>query len=172
MSTQVDRLQALLERVQANRGRPRASAPAVQPAAAVRFDAPAPAPSASPPRHAPPAAPPAARAEPRSADRARAGATPLEMAFEDQLSGAHAAPQAKPAQPAAREPAPSFSPREAASSREPAAPAVASREGAMLVDPPVPQPSKPIVQVVSKHPPSVASNFGELLKRSLSLRPR
>ena len=68
------------------------------------------------------------------------------MAFEDQLSGAHARPQAV------------------------AAPAL--REGAMLVDPPLSQPSKPIVQVVSKHPPSVAANFGELLKRSLSLRPR
>src|SRR6185295_111636 len=101
-----------------------------------------------------------ARAEPRQPDRGKPGATPLEMAFEDQLSGAHAAPQAKPAQ----QPAPaSFSPQAAAS---------AVREGAMLVDPAVPQPSKPIVQVVSKHPPSVASTFGELLKRSLSLRPR
>jgi hypothetical protein len=42
----------------------------------------------------------------------------------------------------------------------------------MLVDPPVAQPSKPIVQVVSKHPPTASSSFGELLKRSLSLRPR
>jgi DNA polymerase-3 subunit gamma/tau len=125
------------------------------------------------------------------------------MAFEDQLSGPHAAPQAAPAM--AREPLPAFghagpagrggasageaappvrgggaaveaapSPRGGAASAPrqspPAAPA--PREGAMLVDPPVVQPSKPIVQVVSKHPPTAASNFGELLKRSLSLRPR
>jgi hypothetical protein len=162
MSTQqVQRLEALLERVQENRAQPRAGAPA-QPAAPARFEAAAPAPA----RPAPPPAPAAPRAEPRQPDRAKAGATPLEMAFEDQLSGAHAPPQAKPA-PA------SFTPREAAPSfSKQSAAAAAPREGAMLVDPLVPQPSKPIVQVVSKHPPSVASTFGELLKRSLSLRPR
>ena len=42
----------------------------------------------------------------------------------------------------------------------------------LIIDPPVPQPSKSVVQVVSKHPPSVALSFGELLRRSLSLRPR
>jgi len=42
----------------------------------------------------------------------------------------------------------------------------------LIIDPPVPQPSKPVVQVVSKHPPSMALSFGELLRRSLSLRPR
>jgi hypothetical protein len=165
MSTQVERLEALLERVRENRGQPRAGAPA-QPAAPARFEAAAPAPA----RPAPPPAPAAARAEPRQADRAKPGATPLEMAFEDQLSGPHAPPQAKPAP----QPAPaSFKPREAAPSfAQQSSAAAAPREGAMLVDPVVPQPSKPIVQVVSKHPPSVASTFGELLKRSLSLRPR
>ena len=166
MSTQVERLEALLERVQANRAHPRAPGQAAQPAAAARFDARAP---AAPARPAPPPAA-AARAEPRQPDRGKPGATPLEMAFEDQLSGAHAPPQAKPAPQQA---APSFTPREPAPSfsQQPAAPA-GPREGAMLVDPQVAQPSKPIVQVVSKHPPSVASTFGELLRRSLSLRPR
>jgi len=42
----------------------------------------------------------------------------------------------------------------------------------LIIDPPIPQPSKPVAQVVSKHPPSVALSFGELLRRSLSLRPR
>jgi hypothetical protein len=32
--------------------------------------------------------------------------------------------------------------------------------------------TKPIAQVVSKHPPTTALAFGELLRRSLALRPR
>jgi hypothetical protein len=50
--------------------------------------------------------------------------------------------------------------------------APAPTEGRVLAEPNTAEPTKPIVQVVSKQPPPAAASFGELLKRSLSLRPR
>jgi hypothetical protein len=41
----------------------------------------------------------------------------------------------------------------------------------VLADAGAMQPSKPIAHVVSPHPPAVALTFGELLRRSLALRP-
>jgi hypothetical protein len=54
----------------------------------------------------------------------------------------------------------------------PAAPQPPPSEGRVLAEPNTTEPTKPIVQVVSKQPPVAAASFGELLKRSLSLRPR
>jgi len=42
----------------------------------------------------------------------------------------------------------------------------------LVIDPALEAPSKPIAQVVSKHPPSTPASFGDLLRRSLSARPR
>jgi hypothetical protein len=72
-----------------------------------------------------------------------------------------------------------FSPEPSAPQRR-AAPAAAAEplttrqvsDSPIIIDPAVAQASKPVAQVVSKHPPSVALSFGELLRRSLSLRPR
>jgi hypothetical protein len=48
----------------------------------------------------------------------------------------------------------------------------ASYEGRVVADPQPVQPGRPIAHAVSMHPPSQALTFGELLRRSLSLRPR
>lgn len=45
-------------------------------------------------------------------------------------------------------------------------------EGSVITAPPVPQPTRPIAQVVSRHPPVEPLTFGKLLGRSLSLRAR
>jgi hypothetical protein len=45
-------------------------------------------------------------------------------------------------------------------------------EGSVVTAPPAPQPSRPIAQVVSRHPPIERPTFGKLLARSLSLRAR
>lgn len=153
MSSQVDRLQALLGRVQQNRAKARPdggfgthgmrdrAAPSGRPLAA-------PAPMAAAPKREParaesrPAPPP----EPRAASRVE---------------------QRDP-----RENATSGYPRPQLEAQPPAVTMSASHGEPLIIDPPVPQPSKPVVQVVSKHPPSVALSFGELLRRSLSLRPR
>jgi hypothetical protein len=148
MSSQVDRLQALLGRVQQNRLKPHAEHGAsMRPVASAssnttgRSDA---------------------RAEPRAASRAEAS------------FGQREAPTSTVGRPAADTSfAGKFSvPPGAIGSA--AAPNIARQaaEQPLLIDPPIPQPTKPVAQVVSKHPPSVASTFGELLRRSLSLRPR
>ena len=101
--------------------------------------------------------------------RARPGATPLELAVEDTLDRPAVspvqAPNRGPAQPLA---APAASAPAAAA---PAAPAQ-RRDGVVLADPTPPAPARPIAQVLSKQPPIVPTSFGDLLKRSLSLRPR
>jgi hypothetical protein len=73
------------------------------------------------------------------------GSTPLEMALEGEVARAAAVH--------ASEHAPEI-------------------EGRVIADPAPPMPSKPIAQAVTKHPPTTGSTFGELLKRSLALRPR
>jgi hypothetical protein len=161
MTTQVDRLETLLARVQQNRQRPRAASPDALAAKQVAGAPMAPVAAApSPPRAAPnradtrplkpQPAPSAAQAAPP-----RPAATPLEMAVEGRLSSpsAHGAGQVSmPQQP------------------PPAAPV--SYDGRVLVDPQPAPAGRPIVQVVSMNPPSQALTFGELLRRSLSLRPR
>ena len=151
MSSQVNRLQALLQRVEDNRKKPRAAAvatpaPELRPAPAARA---APAPAAAPVRAAPP---PEQRPKPKAA-------TPLEMAVEGRMS------QPVSPQPEVKRPMPQTTPKIAAV----AAPV---SEGVLLVEGTMAEPSKPIVHVVSKHPPSTALSFGDLLRRSLSLRPR
>jgi hypothetical protein len=159
MSTrQVERLEALLATVQRNRGAQRGDngAERVQQAPAVVRRTPAeppPAPvaapvSAPPP---PPPAPPAPAPAMAQPARARPAPTPLEMALEGRASGGVGKPER--AAPAAPPPSP-------------------PTEGRVLAEPNTAEPTKPIVQVVSKQPPAAAASFGELLKRSLSLRPR
>jgi hypothetical protein len=46
------------------------------------------------------------------------------------------------------------------------------QEGTLVADVAPAEPSKPIAHVVSTHPPFTSLSFGELLRRSLSLRPR
>jgi hypothetical protein len=103
--------------------------------------------------------------------RTRPGATPLEMAVEDTLDRpavspvvAPTRPQPAAAAPAAAPPAPAAAPQQAA--------AAAKRDGVILADPVPANPARPIAQVLSKQAPITPTSFGDLLKRSLSLRPR
>ena len=183
MSTQVERLQALLQRVQENRGRLRVAGEAPLRANAPAMSLPVQAHAAARPRpdsasfagfELPPAAAPAEhRPEPRVPDRSKPGATPLEMAFEDQFN----MPPLQVAQPVPSQPKPPPQPQRAASRpaelMAAAAPVGAGTDdGFLLADPEPPKPSKPVAQVISKQPPMSAPSFGELLRRSLSLRPR
>jgi hypothetical protein len=147
MSTQVERLQALLERVEHNRQKPRAP-----------------------------------QATARAMSEVSAAAAPMAAASREVAVSRPAAPVAQPApaRPAASSPqrhvvaqevvAPARVPRaaEPAAAKAPAAP----NQPSLLVDPVLETPSKPIAQVVSKHPPSTTLSFGDLLRRSLSARPR
>jgi len=154
MSTQqVERLTALLARVQRNRSSSRGGngASARQPVAAVAPPAAAPAPKRG--ELPVPSAP-----VPSAPSRGRHAPTPLEMALEGRVSQ----PAEQFTRPVDVAPVPTPAPA--------AAPARAA--GRVLAEPITPEPSKPIVQVVSKQPPHAAASFGELLKRSLSLRPR
>ena len=123
-----------------------------------------------------PAAPPARlppqpeRAMPAPARPTAPGATPLEMALEGEVARAAESAAAMPA------PAPAARPQPAPQSAL-AEPAVVRHEpieagGRVLADPTPPQPTRPIVQAVTKHPPNQPHTFSELLKRSLALRPR
>ena len=146
MSTQVDRLQALLLRVQNNRRKPRSGG-----AATVQ------------------------REVPQVAARAQvAPARP-----EPQRREARPEPVRAQEPPEFREPPTASVPRPAAA--KPAAQAPAAQAPVMqasapeqprIIDPAPPQPTRPVAQVVSKHPSVTPQTFGELLRRSLSLRPR
>jgi translation initiation factor IF-2 len=210
---QVERLQALLEKVKQNRDAAReapagpARAAAAMPAASAQVAAapraapaaPAPAPTAKKPaasaqapttpvgmptpmRRAPaieeeldfsslppPGASRAPAQEPAftpAERRTRPGATPLELAVEDTLDRPAVSPvvsqPARPPAPAAAQPAPA----------PPVAQAAQRRDGVVLADPAPPNPGRPIAQTISKQPPISPTSFGDLLKRSLSLRPR
>jgi hypothetical protein len=88
------------------------------------------------------------------------------MAVEDTLDRPAVSPvvplptRAQPA-PAPQAPAPA----------QAAAPA-SKRDGVVLADPVPANPARPIAQVLSKQAPITPTSFGDLLKRSLSLRPR
>jgi hypothetical protein len=149
MSSQVDRLQALLHRVQQNRGKPRRDGGAGEAGAPGR-GAPSGRPASVAMQQREPTRPesrPAPGPEPRAASR---------MEQRD----LHEAPTSVVPRPRVDVPPPAVT-LSAMSQGEP-----------LIIDPPVPQLAKPVAQVVSKHPPSVALSFGELLRRSLSLRPR
>jgi len=76
-----------------------------------------------------------------------------------------------PAHPAARA-ATSVAQRPAPAPAPPAQAAAPPAEGLVLADPVLGSPAKPIAQVVSKHPPLATPSFSDLLRRSLSARPR
>jgi hypothetical protein len=175
MNAQVDRLQALLQRVNDNRQKPRAVAPAPVAAAGptARMMA---GPKASAAPQAPGAARPAPAAMPTkpqmvpgsSAADARPkpkAPTPLELAVEGRISQPLAQPPVRPGAVVSRAPAPAPAPAAVAAARP-------VYEGSMVADVAPAEPSKPIAHVVSTHPPFTALSFGELLRRSLSLRPR
>jgi len=145
MSGQVDRLQALLRRVQQNRGKPRPDGGGGEHGARERGGV-----SMRPPQREPGRSEsrPAPGPEPRAASRVEER-EPREI------------PTSAFPRPRLDVPPPAATLSASSSHGEP-----------LIIDPPVPQPSKPVVQVVSKHPPSMALSFGELLRRSLSLRPR
>jgi hypothetical protein len=108
-----------------------------------------------------PAAPPARlppqpeRPMPAPARPTAPGATPLEMALEGEV--------ARAADAAAMSAAPMRSEQRGE---------LLEGGGRVLADPTPPQLNRPIVQAVTKHPPTTPNSFGELLKRSLALRPR
>jgi hypothetical protein len=140
-----------------------------------------------------PAAPPARlppqpeRPMPAPARPTAPGATPLEMALEGEVARAAESAAAIP-QPVVRSapaPAPAHEPvmarhdaRQDARQDPRQDPRQDSRQealeggGRVLADPTPPQPTRPIVQAVTKHPPNQPHTFSELLKRSLALRPR
>jgi hypothetical protein len=159
MSTQVAKLEALLQRVQRNRDQPRAAAPAASaPAARASVAQPV------------PVAVPVASPQPAAA-RAGKASLPQPVSF--------AKPAAQPVQ-SSKAPVEPARPKVAASPLQAAVESRLSRPGGAVeeirgemlsVEEPVAS-GKPIAQVVSKHPPTVALSFGELLRRSLALRPR
>jgi hypothetical protein len=80
-------------------------------------------------------------------------ASPLEAAVADQLE--------KPQPAAAPTPVPAPAPANPA-----------SQGGAVIAAPEPPEVSRPVAQVISRHPDVAGASFGDLLRRSLSLRPR
>jgi hypothetical protein len=180
-SAQVEKLEALLARVQRNRTQPRAGSgsngrprdemsfegvtsvrPAPEPVQPAQARPPTP--MAAPEMQAPPVPRPQVRAitEPIAAPgpgASRPARTPLEMAVENKLERPSTHPHQQPSS-AVTVPQPVSFARSA------------SDEPVMLADPAPVQASRGIGQVVSKSPPIVAQTFGDLLRRSLSLRPR
>lgn len=196
MSTaQVERLQALLSRVQQNRARPR---PVAATAAQDSIDTtpPPPAPVVKPqpqvrpviepervrvPDMKPVAPAPRVSAQPERAMPAPArptapGATPLEMALEGEVARAAEIAASMPAPVPRPQPVPAPLPEPVGSPVEPRRAVAVAPETEVgprvLADPTPPQPSRPVVQAVTKHPPVQPHTFTELLKRSLALRPR
>jgi len=155
----VERLEALLTKVQTNRRQPNRTligAQAVPAQAAVA--APQEPPSSALRRPGQdrrvPAEEPDRRAEPERRPVA------VEMPFKPEQ------PTPPPPPNARREPA--AAPRAAQAPHEPAGAPIQPR----VIDPDPPRASsRPIAQLVSKHIPAVDATFGAMLKRSLSLRP-
>jgi hypothetical protein len=84
-------------------------------------------------------------------------------------------PRSAPGPMPARPSAPGSTPLEMALEGEVARAAAAHAleiEGRVIADPAPPIPSKPIAQATTKHPPASGNTFGDLLRRSLALRPR
>jgi hypothetical protein len=175
-SVQVGKLEALLARVQHNRAQARGngaaqdafeSMPSLVPAPDSHPPTPARAPAqmaaAAPPVPRPPARPTTEPvAQPSAATGSRPARTPLEIAVENKLErpSTHPHLQAVPSQPAQVPHPVSFANRPVGD--EPSA----------VIDPTPPAASRSVGQVVSKQPLIAAQTFGDLLRRSLSLRPR
>ena len=161
----VEKLEALLVRVQRNRTQPRNGAGASQGfAREASFEA-APAPQA--PR--PPVRPIAEPIAQSPATASRPARTPLEQAVENKLERPSTHPHLQavpspqsPAQSAASAPVPQPLSFAKAGAEEPS----------LVVDPPPPAATRSVGQVVSKQPLIASQSFGDLLRRSLSLRPR
>ena len=161
MNARVQKLEALLERIQRNRDKPRSGS------------------SASAPFAAPLAAPAAERAAPRAAPASRAPVAAVERpsvrSFRPRPEKKRAPRVEKPAQP---EPAVEQPPLHPEPASQPAAP---KRVRAARVTPGKPFRVSPaeltkaagaVASVVSPHSDPEPVTFGELLRRSLSLRPR
>ena len=181
--SQLDRLQSLLERVQRNRAQPRAehehgvaagsavavartATPSAAPPAVVKVAAPARVASATP---APVAAPARARsmgsAPPPSRPRQ---STPLEQAVEGQVAEratggiGSPAPRSAPPAPRSAPPVPRSLP-----------PVVAAQPGGpQRIEPQLPTINQPVAQLLTAPPRVEELTFGDLLRRSLSLRPQ
>jgi hypothetical protein len=184
---QLERLNTLLQRVQANRRTAPvrtalpANAQVLQPSAAASFAQPA----AEPPRprrSTPPLAPNAPIANdsmtaaipadaplpPGRRPVAPARPSPLEMAFAGELDRE---PAPAPAPRSQRPPAPA-QPVATSMPAAPAAPLAPQEIVPRVIEPDMPRTSaRAIAQVVSKHAPAIDATFGAMLKRSLSLRP-
>ncbi len=196
MTQQVERLEALLTRVQENRAVPRARA-AVQPTAAA-----APAPkqpiAAAPAAAAKPVPAPVAPTRPVMQERDRGSvteervslpgqraptrpvdakeparrperermSTPLEMAVEEELL-ANSPSEPPTGQWSTQARVP------AGMAGKPVPTGPIATEPSFTVEPePLREPARPIAQVVSKHATEIEATFGAMLKRSLGLRPR
>jgi hypothetical protein len=155
MSTQAEQLQALLKRVQDNRQKPRVATVAATRAPSIEARPPAVSVPSPPQARAIATPPPPMAPEPRAKPKS---ATPLELAVEGQIASPVTAPLHT-------QTAAGIAPPPAASARP-------IEQPTLLVDSEPVQSQKPITNVVSKHPPRSSLTFGELLRRSLSLRPR
>jgi len=175
----VEKLEALLARVQHNRDVPRMapSAPAFasEPQEESFEDPPSlvPEPSFAPEPARPQAAVPVPRppvrpiTEPIAMPTAsRPARTPLELAVENKLERPSTHPNLQPPQPV-QPSGPAAVPPPVAFARP-----ASSDEPVILADPPPPTASRSIGQVVSKAAPIASQTFGDLLRKSLSLRPR
>jgi hypothetical protein len=167
MNVQVQKLEELLERVQRNRAKPRvgsAAAPAAaRPAVASEPEIVV---AHEPAVEAPPMAQPAPAREEKPAARERISQpapapaargkypTPFEEAVEEQLA------QPEPARQPAAAPEPVRTARLTPGRPLRITPAELTRAAGA------------VASVVSPHPDAEAATFGELLRRSLSLRPR
>lgn len=167
--SEVQRLESLLSTIQQNRLKPRAGAtPAglniAQPVAEAAHDAEISFADAAP------SLPPAAASSGPKPELTRSTAatpTPIERAFEGELSAQAAVSSGSTGT------LPTAAPAASATPTDLAAPA---RDGGVVREalnvPAPPAPGKPIAQAASSAPSMEEVSFGELLRRSLSLRPR
>lgn len=166
---QVERLQALLTKVQHNRQTARSSGSRSDVSAADQARARM-TESGEAVTAALPAPPQAAESASISPKRPPARATSLEKALNAELDREEPAVSAPPPLAAARREAPATAQRPDRPAAEP--PAGPQPIVPRLIDPDPPRASaRPIAQLVSKHAPAVDATFGAMLKRSLSLRP-
>lgn len=156
MNVQVQKLEELLQRVQANRNKPRVRSVAAAPAAAAPV-----AKRAEPTKAFSPL--PAAAVEEPFARQARPAAIEKPAARE-RVSRPEPAPAARPAQP---EPQPQpVVPEPVRTTR------VTPGRPLRITPAELTRAAGAVASVVSQHPETEEVTFGELLRRSLSLRPR
>ena len=166
MTADPNALEALLQKVQRNREKLHPSGPAASTAFNSAGAAPEPTPSRADPTE------PYATHRPSADDDLEADPFGASIPPEPVADTGYAmqAPEAEsPFGERASQPAPRPA-TDRGGLRSSAAPVEAA--GSILSAPPAPHSTRPIAQVVSRHPAAENATFGQLLTRSLSLRPR